>query len=42
MNKKLKIKCGAEDGIIEPYEELKLKLKTIYPLCISCNANGRE
>ncbi|CAG8729726.1 17951_t:CDS:2, partial [Cetraspora pellucida] len=34
--------CGAEDDIIEPSEDLKSKFKTIYPLCISCEANGHE
>ncbi|CAG8697794.1 11617_t:CDS:1, partial [Dentiscutata heterogama] len=34
--------CGAEDGIIKPSDELKSQFKTIYPLCISCNANSRE
>ncbi|CAG8783161.1 5573_t:CDS:2, partial [Racocetra persica] len=34
--------CGAEDGIIEPSEDLKSQFKTIYPLCISCEANDRK
>ncbi|CAG8639630.1 15262_t:CDS:1, partial [Cetraspora pellucida] len=31
-----------EDGIIDPSEELKSQFKTIYLLCISCEANGCE
>ncbi|CAG8825999.1 9685_t:CDS:1, partial [Gigaspora margarita] len=34
--------CGVEDDIIEPSEDLKSKFKTIYPLCISYEANGCE
>ncbi|CAG8594984.1 14333_t:CDS:2, partial [Racocetra fulgida] len=34
--------CRAEDGILDPSNELKSQFKFIYPLCISCNANGRE
>ncbi|CAG8729741.1 12691_t:CDS:2, partial [Ambispora leptoticha] len=34
--------CGAEDGIIDPSDELKSEFKTIYPLCASCYANGHE
>ncbi|CAG8649574.1 9104_t:CDS:2, partial [Dentiscutata heterogama] len=34
--------CEAEDNIIDPSEELKSQFKTIYPLCISCEANGCE
>ncbi|CAG8495972.1 23_t:CDS:2 [Racocetra fulgida] len=34
--------CGADDGILEPSENLKSQFKTIYPLCISCEASGHE